>query len=518
MAAGGERSETAPPVSATEAARTDLRDRADLLRLILDAVPGGVVHVAVDGSIIEANAEALRILGFRFDALTKRYISDFSPETIHEDGTPFPVEEYPVARVLTTGLPQGPVTLGVRRPDGDLYWAVFRALPARDANGTLTGAIVTFLDITERKRAEELQRRSEMKWRSLAEGTPDIVMIADREARIESISRLLPGYEMEKVVGSLAYAYIHPDYVADWRARFDEALETGKVVRCDTRMADDAMNQTHWFETIFVPLLEGERVERVLYVSRDVTDRRAMIATLAEKERLASVGMLAASVAHEIMNPLTYVLANLDFATGTRCDSEERRMRALAEAREGAARMQQIVWDLRSLGRAGAQELFYVDVRSVLETALRLSGPEVSRNVEVKADLAEVPGVFASESRLCQVFINLLVNAAQATEGRPREERVVHICTKTNAEETLVAVEVRDNGMGIAPHELGKVFDPFFTTKRSGTGLGLSISRDCIERMGGRIEVESTAGAGTTFTVWLSTQRVMPARPQPTSR
>src|SRR5690606_37517088 len=126
-----------------------------------------------------------------------------------------------------------------------------------------------------------------------------------------------------------------------------------------------------------------------------------------------------------IMNPLTYVLANLDFATSDRPIDEARRTKALTEAREGAKRMQQIVWDLRALGRAGGEELFYVDARSVLETALRLSGPEVARTARIKLALDEVPGVLASESRLCQVFINLLVNAAQAIDGKPPQEREI---------------------------------------------------------------------------------------------
>src|SRR3954469_8730231 len=109
-----------------------LHERDELVRRILDAVPGGVVHVARDGAIRSANPEALRILGFRFDELTKRFISDFDPETIREDGSPFPASEYPVALVLTTGKPQGPVTLGVRKRSGELSWAVFRAEPVLD--------------------------------------------------------------------------------------------------------------------------------------------------------------------------------------------------------------------------------------------------------------------------------------------------------------------------------------------------------------------------------------------------
>lgn len=483
-----------------------LHEGEELVRRILDAVPGGVVHVGKDGAIRSANPEALRILGYRFDEVTSKFVVDWDPVTIREDGSPFPMEEYPVAKVLATGAPQPPVTIGVRRPDGNVSWAVFRAEPVKEANGELAGAVVTFLDITERKRAEEARAASEEKWRMLAQNLPDFLLVIDRDARILSINRVLAQHREEDVIGSSAVDYLDPAAVPDWRRCFDATLRTGEPQRLETR-AIGPEDKTAWYETIFVPIATDGEVSRMLLVARDITERRAMLASLAEKERLASVGMVAASVAHEIMNPLTYVLANLDFAVSGRCDDDARRDKALAEAREGARRMQQIVWDLRALGRAGNEELFYVDPRSVFEIALRLSGPEVTRSTQVSLDLGDVPGVLASESRLCQVFINLLVNAAQAMEDRPAVERAIHVRTRADESAGLVGIEIKDTGMGIAKDRLSRIFEPFYTTKKTGTGLGLSICRDIVKSMGGRIDVESVVGKGTTFTVWLSTMR-----------
>lgn len=594
------------------------------MRRILDAVPAGVVHFAKDGTFRGANGEALRILGYRFEEISSRRMADWECDSIEEDGSPCPVSAYPVARVLATGEPSGPKTVGFLRPDGTRAWVVYRAVPVHDAEGNLDGAIGTFLDITERKRAEEERRRSEEKWRAIAENIPDFVVIVDlqgtilqvnrsragatetgvtsrcifdyveasrraeyvrgferavdarkplrletltpgnasnstwyevvfvpleadrvlivardmterkraedvirasekkwralvdslpdsvvvvdRERRILSSNRRSQGYEPEQVIGESCDAFVDETMVEDWRRHFAEVLATKAPVRYEGR-ARSAPGVVNWYESILVPLEENGEVARVMIVARDITERRAMLAGLAEKERLASMGMVAASVAHEIMNPLTYVLANLDFALGSRHADEARWTRALAEAREGAKRMQQIVWDLRSLGRVGGEELFYVDARSVLETALRLSGPEVGRAARVVLDLQEVPGVLASESRLCQVFINLLVNAAQAMEDRPLPDREIHVRTRHHDAEGLVGVEISDQGVGIAHERLDRIFEPFYTTKRTGTGLGLSISRDIIQRMGGRIEVRSTPGRGTTFTVWLSTTR-----------
>ena len=487
--------------------REDLRERAALVKVIIEAVPGGVVHVGTDGSIVEANAEALRILGVRFDELTQKYITAFETRTLKEDGSPCPVADYPVAKALSTEEAQGPETIGICRPDGETVWAIFRAVPARDVLGVLTGAIVTFIDITERKQAEEALRESELTLRLLAENLPDFVLIIDREARIRYVNRVLTDVQLEGLIGASAYAFSEELYQQEWKDNLALALESGKPVRFETR-ARLLSAASAWYETRLVPIVADGRIDSLLLVSHDITERRAMVAQLAEKERLASIGMLAASVAHEIMNPLTSVLAHLDFALSDRCPPGARQTKAVRDARDVAGRMQQIVRDLRTLGRTEAQEFFYVDVRSVVETALRLAGPEIASNIHVQIDLADIPDVLASESRLCQVMINLLLNAAQAIEDRSDGEREIRIRTRVDELGGAVGIDVSDTGSGILAEHLGRIFEPFFTTKNAGTGLGLSISKACIDRMGGRIEVESRRGRGTTFTVWLPTTRL----------
>ena len=128
----------------------------ELNERLIEALPGGVVHVRRDGSIIRANGEALRILGLSYDELARRYISDFQPTTVFEDGSPATVADYPVAKAIQTGLPQPALTLGVTKPNSEISWAVFRAVPTRDpATQEVNGAIATFIDISERKRLEE---------------------------------------------------------------------------------------------------------------------------------------------------------------------------------------------------------------------------------------------------------------------------------------------------------------------------------------------------------------------------
>jgi len=143
-------------IAERRAAEAALSASQELNERLIEALPGGVVHVAKDGSILRANGEALRILGLSYDEIARRYISDFTPSTVFEDGTPATVHDYPVAKAIVTGSPQPALTLGVTKPNAELSWAVFRAVPTRDpVTHEVTGAIATFIDISERKRLED---------------------------------------------------------------------------------------------------------------------------------------------------------------------------------------------------------------------------------------------------------------------------------------------------------------------------------------------------------------------------
>ncbi|HEX7452990.1 MAG TPA: ATP-binding protein [Polyangiaceae bacterium] len=143
-------------IAERRAAEQALSASQELNERLIEALPGGVVHVRRDGAILRANGEALRILGLSYDELSRGYIADFQTKTIFEDGTVAEVQDYPVARAIITGLPQPALTLGVTKPNSEISWAVFRAVPTRDpATQEVNGAIATFIDITERKRLEE---------------------------------------------------------------------------------------------------------------------------------------------------------------------------------------------------------------------------------------------------------------------------------------------------------------------------------------------------------------------------
>ena len=147
-----------------------LRRNEELTRRITQSMLGGLVQVGINGQIVYANNEAQRILGMSFDELSQRYVHDFAPVTIHEDGSPYAAEDYPVSRCLRTGQPQTPALIGLKMPDGEVIWALFSAAPLTDPDGKTIGAVVTFLDMTQLRKTQEALRASDEQYRRLIEG------------------------------------------------------------------------------------------------------------------------------------------------------------------------------------------------------------------------------------------------------------------------------------------------------------------------------------------------------------
>jgi PAS domain S-box-containing protein len=250
-------------------------------------------------------------------------------------------------------------------------------------------------------------------------------------------------------------------------------------------------------------------------ISRDLEKERAR----ATQERLATVGSLAAGVAHEINNPLAYVIANVQYAldgitqwqmqtTEGMTDSDRERRRAqikeaLYEANEGARRVQRIVADLKTLARQGEDRLEPIDVEKTLHWAIGVTMAEIRHRAKLVKNFDSIAPVRGDEARLGQVFVNILLNAAQAIEpGHAHENEII---VRTSAPEGRVIIEVMDSGMGIPEGNLTKIFDPFFTTKPRGigTGLGLSICHEIIASMRGSLTATNRPGGGARFVVEL---------------
>jgi two-component system NtrC family sensor kinase len=260
-------------------------------------------------------------------------------------------------------------------------------------------------------------------------------------------------------------------------------------------------------EVLGTRLLIAERA--IADAARRQGEREDMESRLAFADRMTSVGTLTAGVAHELNNPLMYVLSNLHLTREELVGSHEagwveRAHQQLDEAIQGATRMQHIVRDLKTFSRIDDEQRSNVNVHSVLESSINICWNEIRHRATLVREFEETPAVDASESRLGQVFLNLLINATQAMPERPASQNVITVRTYTD-EAGWAVVEVFDNGTGIEADRLNRVFEPFFTTKgvSEGTGLGLAICRRIVRDAGGTIDAESAPGEGTKFIVRL---------------
>lgn len=281
----------------------------------------------------------------------------------------------------------------------------------------------------------------------------------------------------------------------------------------------------------------AEQAEKLEKLNRQL---KAAQSQMLQQEKMASIGQLAAGVAHEINNPVGFVNANLgtlgkyferfltfrsqirqwleEGGNGEALDRLKRLERELklnavcedvpdliAESRQGMERVKEIVQNLKSFSRVDSKGWQQADLNECLEATLKVVWNELKYKAKVSKDYGALPKTFCRPQELNQVFMNLLVNAAHAIE----KEGVITIVTR--AREQDISVAISDTGCGIPEDVRTRIFEPFFTTKEvgKGTGLGLSISWDIVRRHGGRIEVDSKPGEGTTFTV------ILPIRSEP---
>ncbi|HEY0986208.1 MAG TPA: ATP-binding protein, partial [Kofleriaceae bacterium] len=387
------------------------------------------------------------------------------------------------------------------------------------AIGLVIAAAVTWRQRTVLgRRTRQLHARSAASFRAVVDLMPDLISVyRDRElVYLNLASRRFLGFDDddERWKQLQLAEMVHPDdraQVAELFRRVRE-LEPGasaEVIEMQTRAADDTW-RTCEISAICVEI-GGELT--VVASGRDITERKRMRAKLLVSDRMASLGTLAAGIAHEINNPLAYVTGNLEamaeaLQSAKRDDSSadcDELSAVVNDARDGAERVRKIVQGLRSFSRSEQQEhRAPLALADVLEAAIRLTGNELRHRAQLVRELGPVPRVVADDGRLTQVFINLLVNAAHAIpDGHSADHRIT-VRTRTDAHGRAVA-EVQDTGKGMPPEVQARVFDPFFTTKDvgEGTGLGLSICHSIISGLGGQISIDSAPDHGTVVRVVL---------------
>jgi len=405
--------------------------------------------------------------------------------------------------------------------------------------------------VIKHKRAEEALHESEEKYKILTENSltgvhihqdGKYVFVNDKFAQIH-------GYKREELLGKDHLTLIHPDQRELVEQRASQRLKGEAVPQCyeTKRLRKDG--KTIWCE-IMVTHIQYRGRPAVMGNVIDISERKQteeekkkLETQILQSEKMAAIGQLAAGVAHEINNPTGFVSSNLKTLSDYQNDmlsliEEYRKLAAhlkeamakaqfpgpipeqmkrivalesevdidyilddspnlIKESREGTERIKSIVIDLKDFAHPGDQELKYADINKNLDSTLNIVWNELKYKTTVTKDYGELPEVRCYPQQLNQLFMNLMLNAAQAIE-KHGEIRIA-----TRAVDGYAEIAISDTGVGIPKKNLSRIFDPFFTTKDvgKGTGLGLNIAYNIVKKHKGTIEVESEVGKGTTFTV-----------------
>jgi two-component system NtrC family sensor kinase len=381
----------------------------------------------------------------------------------------------------------------------------------------LAGVAVALSLVLEQRDTDALRARTEATLRSteaglhqLIEGSPDPVLVhAENQVRYANPAavRYLGHEKAGTLVRPLLMLVRLEEHEAMLRHVAEASAKGSARAQEVTLLRRDGREVVADLVTLQVTF-EGRPA--LITIARDFTERKQLQAQLMLSDRMASMGTLAAGIAHELNNPLSYVIANLDFVHGDMQPgpAEAKRVdewrQVLGEAREGAERVRQIVRQLKSFSRVDEDRQGPVELHRVLDSVAQMAANEVRHRARLVKDYGSIPPVTGNEGKLFQVFLNLVINAAHAIpEGRV-DANEIRLVTGEDSRGWAM-VEVRDSGSGIRPEHLGRIFEPFFTTKPQGvgTGLGLPICHTLVRAHGGDISVESVVGKGTTFRVVL---------------
>ncbi len=495
---------------ALQRSEANLRRSEARLSAVFEAMAEGVVQQDRQGVITNCNAAAERILGLTREQMLGLASDDPRWRPMHEDGSPMSGDQHPSMITLRTGKPCTDVPVRIDLPSGQRRLVSVNSRPLFAAEGGLPDAVlVTFRDVTNERAAAATLATERAFLEALIGNLPSTsVAIFDQELRLRRLFGVQSRPEMRDstVIGKLLAEIA-------WPATRDQFLAAAQRCLLGENSQIDATREGRRFEVKMVPLPAGDASVHVMILTSDITERELLRERAARQERLATMGTLAAGVGHEINNPLASLMGNLEFAidelrapaAGSPV-SPGALVEALTDALESGERIKIIVRGLRTLaGEEGA--VGAVELSSVLELARSIAGHEVRRRARLSIEIdaaGQVPRVRADEGPLTQVFVNLIVNAAQAfLASDPARNRIALRASRSPDGRALVTIS--DNGPGIAPEVLPRVFDPFFTTRPigQGAGLGLSVSRGIITGLGGEIGCESTPGEGTTFRVLL---------------
>jgi PAS domain S-box-containing protein len=546
-------------ITETKNAEKELKESAEQLRMALLGAKLGMWDWDMQNNIIKVNDLFVEMMGYKLTDFSGGVLqfSDWK-EMLHEDDFLNTIKVFNEHAKKNTELYEA--TFRMKHKNGDWKWILARGKVSERKDGKPIRALGTHLDITSNKKAQMALKESEQKYRTIIEAFPDVIMISDLKGNIifgNSALEEITGIKPADYTNINRKAKIHPD---------DQHLITKalkKLLSEDVRHTDiienrfiDHWGNIHWFSGIMSKLELNNQVY-IQTISRDVTDKKnieqeldkyrqhleflvqertdelettneeltstneellqqreeleAVLLNLQntqkqliQAEKMASLGVLASGIAHEINNPLNFIkggVFGIESYLNDHLQEHLGELNPLIEGiNEGVHRAANIVTSLNHYSRKNDSKMLNCDMHAIMDNCLVILQNQTKNRIDIEKNYTDVKyGLKGNEGKLHQVVMNILTNAIHAIDTKGE------IKIKTYVKDQRFNLQVTDTGCGIKPEHLSKVLDPFFTTKEpgKGTGLGLSIANNILQEHSGSIEFESKLNKGTTVLITL---------------
>jgi len=500
----------------------DLKDSEEKLRNLFERVRHGLFISSKEGKFLDCNQALLDMLEYptkdeflKIDIAQDIYVNPEDRNTLQE-------------RIRKDGYVKD-MEVEFKKKNGEKITVLLTAYPIKNEKGKVVGYQGINLDISERKRIENELREANEFFMNLIESSVDGIIAADMKGDIFIFNKgaeALTGYNAEEVIGKLHITKIYPEGVAKEimkKLRSPEYGGLGKFIPTQLKVLNKFGEEIHvQLSAALIYDGKGQEIASV-GIFTDLRPRLMMEKRLQEthlqlvsSEKMASLGKLAAGIAHEINNPLGGILIYSSLMMEDLPEEDQKRG-DLARIVQEAGRCKEIVKSLLEFARQTEPKMEPTDInRAINDGLFFLVNQALFHNIQIVKKLDSfLPFVRGNASQLKQVFMNIIVNAAEAMHG----SGTLTITTSPAPDRKTVLVEFTDTGEGIPEENVTRIFDPFFTTKEvgKGTGLGLATSYGIVEDHGGKIGVRSKVGEGTTFTIELpvhqGTQAILESPP-----
>ena len=499
-----------------------LKESEEKYRDFIETAPIGVGRIDMSGKVLYINKRIEEMMGWSREKVIGK--DGFGLESFDDESRSRLLERF-AAR--TEGDIPRRFELPIARKDKSPVWAeVITTILKKD--DTPVGAQMVFVNITERKEAEEALRKSEDRFRTLIQRSSDVITILDTKGRITYNSPSAEGifgYPLETFPGKSFLKFIHPDDQALVRSRFAGLMD--KTNQGDTTEFRGLRGDGTWrtFETLGKNLIDYDGINGVVFITRDITERkqaeeerRILLERLHRVEKIESLGTLAGGVAHDLNNVLG-VLVGYTQLMLTKIEKDNPLTKYLHNILKSSEKGTAIIQDMLTMARRGVNvSTEVVNLNNIISDFLQTPEfdriqsyhPHVTFDKVLAGDLLNMKGM---PVHLGKALMNLISNATEAitdkgevtiTTGNCYLDKPLSDGTEVRRGD-YVALTICDSGQGISPSDIGRIFEPFYTKKvmgRSGTGLGLSVVWGTIKDHDGYIDVQSEPGRGSTFTIY----------------